>query len=237
MEKAASPLYLKIAEDIKKKINEGVFPPNTKLPTEFEFEKMYGVSRITVRKALELLVDDEILIRKQRIGTYVMEKKISRNLNQPMSFTKSCLANGNEVSTELLSAELVKGREADLESLSLQKDEYILVIKRLRFCNGVPVMLEENHFSKKFAFLLSEDLTGSLYDILERYGIFPSNSRKVIGVCYATREEADFLSIKEGSALLLSKDVVYDKDGKPVYRGKEIINAERFEYTIFLRST
>lgn len=237
MEKTASPLYLKIAEDIKKKINEGVFPPNTKIPTEFEFEKMYGVSRITIRKALELLVDDEILIRKQRIGTYVMEKKISRNLNQPMSFTKSCLANGNEVSTELLSAELIKAREADIESLSLKRDEYILVIKRLRFCNGVPVILEENHFPREFAFLLSEDLTGSLYDILERHEVFPSDSRKVIGVCYATREEADFLSIKEGSALLLAKDIVYDREGNPLYRGKEVINAERFEYTIFLRNT
>ena len=89
MKEHTSPLYLQISEDIKRKIHNGEYQVNTKIPTEAELEKIYGASRITIRKALELLVEDEILSRKPKIGTYVTAKKITRSLNQSMSFSKT----------------------------------------------------------------------------------------------------------------------------------------------------
>lgn len=58
-----------------------------------------------------------------------------------------------------------------------------------------------------------------------------------IGVCYATKEEAEHLEIKEHDALIMSKDIAYDVDGEPVYNGKEIINADRYEYKILTSNT
>ncbi|MFT4004651.1 MAG: GntR family transcriptional regulator [Lacrimispora sp.] len=84
------PLYLQIAEDIKSKIRNEEIKANTRIPTELELSEMYQVSRITIRKALEILVDDEILVRKQRIGTFVSNKKMSRSLNSFMGFSQSC---------------------------------------------------------------------------------------------------------------------------------------------------
>ncbi len=74
----AIPLYLQIAEDIKSKIKKEELKANSRIPTELELSDFYQVSRITIRKALELLVDEEILIRKQKIGTFVSNKNISR---------------------------------------------------------------------------------------------------------------------------------------------------------------
>lgn len=68
---ASEPMYQQIAEDIKKKIQTGEYKENEQIPTETELEKIYGVSRITVRKAMEILVGEEILIRKRRMGTFV----------------------------------------------------------------------------------------------------------------------------------------------------------------------
>ena len=80
------PLYIQIAGDIKSKIERKEILANSRIPTELELSSAYGVSRITIRKALELLVDEEILVRKQRIGTFVSDKKISRSLNSFMGF-------------------------------------------------------------------------------------------------------------------------------------------------------
>lgn len=98
----AVPMYQQIAADIKNKIQIGEYKENSKIPTEFELEKIYGVSRITIRKALELLVDDDILVRKQRMGTFVMPNKISWNLNSNFSFSKVNEQAGHSVRTELL---------------------------------------------------------------------------------------------------------------------------------------
>lgn len=95
----AVPLYLQIAQDIKGKIDRKEIAANSRIPTEAELSKAYQVSRITIRKALEILVDEEILVRRQRIGTFVSDKKLSRNLNHFMGFTKICELNGKKAGT------------------------------------------------------------------------------------------------------------------------------------------
>lgn len=232
----AVPLYLQIAEDIKSKIQEGEIKANTRIPTEIELSEAYQVSRITIRKALELLVDEEILVRKQRIGTFVSNKKVSRSLNSFMGFSQSCEMEGNKAGTQFISAELVKAMPSDIKNLQLKEDDKIIKIRRLRYCNDIPVILEENHFPKEFAFLLAEDLNGSLHEILSGHGIVLNHGSKTIGVCYATREEAKYLDIKENDALIISKDIAYDASGKPVYSGKEVVNADRYEYKILTNS-
>ena len=215
----AVPLYLQIAQDIKGKIDRKEIAANSRIPTEAELSKAYQVSRITIRKALEILVDEEILVRRQRIGTFVSDKKLSRNLNHFMGFTKICELNGKKAGTK---------------RLGLSEDDKVIRIRRLRYCDDVPVILEENHFPKEYAYLLAEDLNGSLNEILNRHGVSLVGGSKIIGVCYANREEARLLNIKENDALILSKDVVHDAAGNAVYWGKEVINVERYEYKILI---
>lgn len=232
----AVPLYIQIAEDIKAKIERKELAENSRIPTELELSETYGVSRITIRKALEILVEDEILVRRQRIGTFVSDKKVSRSLNRFMGFTQSCEMSGGRPGTKFLSAELVRAKPSDIKVLRLPEDDKVIRIRRLRYCNDVPVILEENHFPNKFAYLLAEDLNRSLHQILQEHGIILNNGEKTIGVCYATKEEAEHLKIKEHTALIMSKDVAYDITGEPVYNGKEIVNAERYEYKILTNS-
>ena len=231
------PLYMQIAEDIKSKIERKELEANARIPTDLELSEAYGVSRITIRKALELLVEDEILVRRQRIGTFVSDKKVSRSLNSFMGFSQSCELSGGRPGTKFLSAELVKAKTSDVKALRLSEEDKVIRIRRLRYCNDIPVILEENHFPKKFAYLLAEDLNRSLHQILQEHGIILDNGEKTIGVCYATKEEAEHLEIKEHDALIMSKDIAYDVDGEPVYNGKEIINADRYEYKILTSNT
>lgn len=228
----AIPLYIQIAEDIKSKIKKEELKANSRIPTELELSEIYQVSRITIRKALELLVDEEILIRKQKIGTFVSNKKMSRTVNSFMGFTQSCKVNGDKASSEFLSAELVKARPSDIRNLNLEEDDKVIRIRRVRLCNDMPVIMEEVHYPRKYAYLLAEDLTGSLHEILNAHGVIPHHGQKTISVCYATQEEAKHLGVSENDAMILSKDLAYDVDGNPIYYSKEIINADRFELKI-----
>ena len=96
----------------------------------------------------------------------------------------------------------------------------------------LPVSIEENYFSRSYSFLLSEDLEGSLYKVLAAHGVQIGNSEKTLGICYATREQAQLLSVAEGEALLQMQDLVYDGNGAPLFSGREIVDAGRFEYRI-----
>lgn len=228
----AIPLYVQIAEDIKEQIHREELKVDSKIATELELSSLYRVSRITIRKALQQLVDDEILVRKQRLGTFVSGKKMYRNLNTFAGFSRRVEAEGKHAGTKLLSAELVKPTETEATRLQIASEELAIRIRRLRYCNEIPVIIENNLFPKKYAFLLSYDLTGSIYEILAQNSIELNSVERTIGLCYATREEAMHLGLKEHDALILSKEIVYDINGEVSYLGKEVINSDRYEFKI-----
>ena len=108
------------------------------------------------------------------------QKKLCRNINGFMGFTQSCLAEGNTAGAQLVSAELAEATMVDAEELKIQEHEKIIKIVRVRTCDGIPVMLEENHFPARFAYLLGHDLTGSIYQILAENGTIMDNGIKRI---------------------------------------------------------
>ena len=206
------PLYQQLAEELKEQIAKGDIKENERILTEMELSEKYKISRITVRKALELLVDEEILTRKRGIGTFVSGKKMLRNMNQFMGFTQNCEQNGQKPGTKFLSAEILKAKPSDLKNLQLGDDDRVISIRRLRYCD--------------------EDLNGSLHEILTAHGVNLREGIKKLGVCHATREEAALLGVAENEALLFTKDTTFDEKNEPVYYGKNIINPERYEFSI-----
>ena len=100
------PLYQQLSEKIKQQITDGKLKAGDKLMTEAEFSQHFEVSRITVRKAIELLADDGFVVRKQGIGTFVAEKKLHRVVdNQIISFTEMSKMDGHVPSAELITVE------------------------------------------------------------------------------------------------------------------------------------
>lgn len=231
---ASEPMYQQIAEDVKKKIQTGEYKENEQIPTETELEKIYGVSRITVRKAMEILVGEEILIRKRRMGTFVAPRRIPWNPGNIFSFSKTYEAEGRVVKTELLGAELKKAEAADLQRLELN-DNIVLSIKRLRYVDGIPLTIEEMHFSREYLYLLMEDLTGSIHSLLQEHGVKLKAAQKSFAICNATKEEAELLNVERGSALLFMKNMFYDQNKKPVFFSKDVFNADYFELKFTLQ--
>lgn len=229
---SSTPLYKQLVQVIEEQISSGALKEGDQIMTEVELSAEYDVSRITVRKAIELLVEDGILMKRQGVGTFVAEKKIHRKFEGVMGFTQNCLMEGKVAGSKLLAAELVEPAVMDVETLKLSPNEKVIRIVRLRLCDGTPVILEENRFSQKFAFLLSQNLEGSIYQLLGEAGYSMERGAMEIEICQANELESKYLEVEQGKPLLLTKAVVTDEQGEPIHYCKNIINLSHYKMTV-----
>ena len=137
-----------------------------------------------------------------------------------------------------ISREYNVSRISNLPSIShhlhVPEEEPILRVLRVRKCDGVPVMVEDGYFPKRFSYLMSEDLCGSTFEIFRRHGTEPSHFSKIMDICYATKFEAQKLEVRERQALILQKDMAFDQNGDAIHYTKLVINPERYKLTIIM---
>lgn len=230
----STPLYIQLKDIIKSAITSGEFKPEMKIPSEDDFSQRYRVSRITVRRAVTELVDEGLLVKKQGKGTFVSARKVKRNIIEFLSFTLTCQINGVKPGSSLMKKEIIEPSEMDIHELKLQKNEKVILIQRIRYANGEPIIIENNYLSERYKGLFDENLEGhSLYRILkEKYGTEPVRSKKTLEICRATKEEANLLKISISSPLFLMKGIAYDADGMPVHRAKQLIVGDKFIFSI-----
>ena len=229
-----TPLYRQLKDIIKSSILSGEFKPNFRIPTEDELSEKYNVSRITVRKAITDLVEEGLLVKKQGKGTFVSSQKVKRNIIEFLSFTLTCQINGVKPGSRVIRKELIEPSDTDITELKLKGGEKVIFIQRIRYANDEPIIIESNYLPEKFKALLNVNLENhSLYrNLKEEYGVEPVSSKKTLEICNATKEEANLLNLRPGTALFLMKGTVYDADGLPVHRAKQLISGEKFIFSI-----
>lgn len=229
------PLYQQLSDEIKSQISEGKLKAGDRLMTEAEFSQQYEVSRITVRKAIELLVDEGYVMRRQGIGTFIAEKKLRRVVdsdNLVRSFSETSRMSGQEPSSDLLSVEWITPDASVQNHLRIGENEKALKIVRLRKIDGVPVMVETNYYSQKMDFLLQSNLTGSTYEVFRQHGLIPSHAVRSIQICFATTEEARLLGVKENQPLLLQSEETTDQNHQVLHYSKVVVNSQRYVLTV-----
>lgn len=239
---ASIPLYQQLKGVLKNSILSGELTYGDKIPTEVELSEKYGVSRITVRTAISELVEEGFLIKKQGKGTFVSKPKIQRKIEYLTSFTAACEANGLTASSKVVKREVIEPEPEERRDLKLDDEDYLIYIQRIRYAGNEPLMLENNYFSyKKFSFLLTENLEGSLYELLrEKYGVNPadpdkdllSNTRTTIEIARASEEEARLLEVPSGEPLFFINTLIYDDKRRPVHIGRQYVIGERYKFVM-----
>lgn len=230
--KSQSPLYQQLMSRLKNDIMAGVYPPGARIPSEQLLCDLYGVSRVTVRKAMLDLVQEGLLVRRQGKGTFVAQERIQRDLQQITSFSDACRQNGHTAGARLVSAEIAAAAAEDAEKLGLKPGSCVVEIVRLRLCDGEPVMLEINRFPERFAFLMEETGEGSLYECLMRHGCMPSSAVHDIALGHATPMVARHLGCQPGDALLLLDEMVLDQHGEPLHLSRQWIRGDKYTFRI-----
>lgn len=226
------PLYKQLMQRLRNDITAGVYPAGERIPGEQALCEIYGVSRVTVRKALEEIVRGGFLVRRQGKGTFVAQEKIKRDLGHITSFSEACAQIGQTAETRLIERKREAATEEDRICLGLPKGGEVLSICRLRLSNNEPVMLEYNRFSASLAFLLDDPLTSSLYALLAVHGLVPNRAVHDISMGHATEPVSRLLGTKTGDALLLLDQVVYDQHDRPLHMSRQWIRGDRFTFRI-----
>ena len=232
---AITPLYVQLMEELETSIRNGVYKPGDKIMTEAEMAKEYGVSLITVRKAVGSLMEKGLVMRKQGKGTFVTKPKYSRNMKKLQSFTEMCEQMGVKPGAQVLENRLIMADKKVADRLGIEPGSNVVYISRLRLADGEPVQVEKSYFPLKYAFLLEEDLNnGSMFECLkEKAGAKVASSEKMIELCQATAEEAALMDVKKGDYLLFVKSTAYDENGEPMYAGIQLINGDRFSLYVY----
>lgn len=232
---AITPLYVQLMEELETSIRNGVYKPGDKIMTEAEMAKEYGVSLITVRKAVGSLMEKGLVVRKQGKGTFVTKPKYSRNMKKLQSFTEMCEQMGVKPGAQVLENRLIMADKKVADRLGIEPGSNVVYISRLRLADGEPVQVEKSYFPLKYAFLLEEDLNnGSMFECLkEKAGAKVASSKKMIELCRATAEEAALMDVKKGDYLLFVKSTAYDENGEPMYAGIQLINGDRFSLYVY----
>ncbi len=229
---SSSPLYHQLMQRLSEDIERGIYPVGSRIPPEHQLEDLYKVSRVTVRRALAELTSEGLLEKKQGKGTFVSTPRISQDLKSIHSFHDACKQNGFKGGTIVVHVKETSPDASDLEELNIREGDRILETLRVRTADGVPVVLEKNHFSMAYAYLENENLGGSLYNVLRDYGVEPKQATHDISMAFATEAQAKLLDVEPGAPLMRLHEVVYDQKGRPLHNSLQLIRGDRFVFRI-----
>ncbi|GMQ62324.1 phosphonate metabolism transcriptional regulator PhnF [Vallitalea sp. AN17-2] len=232
-----APKYLQITYYFIHKIDNGEIGEGEQLPTEKAIGDMFNVSRITVGKALNELVNQGYIIKKQGKGSFVSLEKKRMQLNAIKGFSEEMKSKGLVPSTKLISINVIEPRIEIAKKLELDINVKVYCIERIRCADGIRMAIEKVFIP----FYLIPDidkcnLEGSLYEILrERYGIVITKGTQSIEAGLIDSEVAELLNIEPESVGLIIERVSYI-DNKPFEYVKSIYRGDKYKFVVELNS-
>lgn len=204
--------YAAIIAEIEQAIADGRLAPGDRLPAERALAEEHGVSRMTVRQALQSLEARGLLRRTigRNGGSFVARPKVERDLGTFSGLSEQLARQGVAAGARVLSAREVDGA---------------VEIARVRYADGEPFALERSTFPGRFRWLLERDLTGSLYELLGDDA--PVRAVERIEPVAADADDAAALGLRVGAPLLLVDRVAYDTDGEVVETARDVFRGDR----------
>lgn len=238
-EPAAQPLYKYIKDDIVRQIKDGVYKPDQCLPSERDFCLIYGTTRMTVRHALNDLEVEGVVYRLQGKGTFVTGAKLVQPLMQVTGFTEDMQRRGKSPSSRLLYAGVQKANHVIASDLGIGLGQDYILIRRLRFADGVPLAIEETALSYHLcSSLLDDDIAhGSIYGRLRQMGIKLITGEQYMEATLADSEQAELLQIERGAAVMHIERHVCSEQGLPVEATYSTYRGDQYRFFVNFDST
>lgn len=231
------PLYFQTARAMEAVITSGKVAPGTTLDNEMLLAERLGLSRATLRSALEHLVDKGLIVRQRGIGTRVVQPIVRRSLELSSLFD-DLAREGRAPTTRVLSLTVIAAPDFVTEALQLEEGALVLCMERLRFAGASPIAKMTNFVPQGLIAPSAERLAESgLYHLLRVAGIRMHSATQTIGARIATASEARLLDERKGAALLTTIRTTYDDHGAAVEHGSHVYAASRYTFDLSLLST
>ncbi|MGO1948742.1 MAG: GntR family transcriptional regulator [Mycobacteriaceae bacterium] len=224
------PLYYQVAERLERSIRNGTIPPGARIESELVIADKLRLSRPTIRRAIQELVDKGLLVRRRGIGTQVVQSHVTRPVELTSLFNDLQESHRNP-STHVLVCESIPAPAELASQLGQATGEPMAHLRRLRLMDGTPMAILENHLPSAYAGITEDDLTGGgLYDYLRGSGVVFKVANQRIGARRATAEEAGLLNIDEGSPLLTVQRTALDNSGETVEIGRHCYRPDLYDF-------
>lgn len=222
------PKYLRIKDEIQAKYVQGQ-PGNHSIPAERLLAREFGVSRMTVRRAVEKLEAETLVYRIQGGGTYTVEPGIVKSVKLS-SFSEDIRARGMSPSSKVLLEEHSQADRNASWHLKISPGTEVFVLRRLRLANGEPMCLEEVTVPSQYVPDIKKlDLSGSFYEVLQRrYRLCPAWADQVVSAIVLEPKDVELLGVAPYSPALKIIRVTYDAKGRRIETSTSIYRGDKY---------
>ena len=231
------PMYRQIADALREKISAGELKPGDALPTESSLQEAFNVSRVTVRQALTLLTEEQIVESIQGSGTYVKEERVNYDIYQLTGFYEKLADRNVDTHSEVSIFEVLKADAKLAEKLNLSHDDKVWHVKRVRFIKQKPVNLEETWMPlAMFPDLTWEVMENSKYHYVEQIKkLVIDRSEQELVPIMPSEEAIAALSLDPAKPILEKVSRGFLKDGRVFEYSRNVFNTDDYKFTLVAR--
>jgi DNA-binding GntR family transcriptional regulator len=224
------PLYFQVSSRLEKAIHSGAIPAGARLENEISIASRLGLSRPTIRRAIQDVVDKGLLVRRRGIGTQVVQGTVTRQV-ELTSLYEDLKNSHHEPGTQVLSHEIRPATKEAADAFGIPVGSDIVFLRRQRSTDTVPVAVLENYLPMEFADITTEQLESrGLYQILTSRGVSIRIAKQKIGARRAHDDEAALLDIEENSPVLTMERVAFDNSGAAIEYGHHCYRPDMYSF-------
>lgn len=228
------PLYFQISTRLQRAISEGELPAGARLENEISLGQRYGLSRPTLRRAIQELVDKGLLVRRRGIGTQVVHGQFTRNV-ELTSLYEDLGRTGQKPTTKVITHTLGEADSHVAAELGVPLGSRVLHLTRVRYADDVPIAVLDNTLPSDLSDFTVADLENlGLYQLLRTRGVIMRVAKQRIGARTATATESELLSLPRGAALLTMARTAFDSSGRAVEFGQHCYSPDLYSFEITL---
>jgi GntR family transcriptional regulator len=234
---ASTPLFDRVKQALRREIHDGTYSVGAPLPPEPELCVRFGVSRATLRRAVDDLVHEGLVYRRQGSGTYVLDARIKLDPVELRGFLEELRLQGHEPTATVLER-VVQPAPADVAAaLRLAAGDPVIFLERLFRSRSEPLALSRSFFPyRTCAALMNADPSGSMYEIMEdELGLDLAYAEQKIEPQFSGAEMARCLGIGRRALLLVIERLTYLSNGEPAHYGNLYTRADRYKIETVLR--
>lgn len=231
------PVYLQLAEFLQERINSNVYSLGSKIPSERELTETFGISRMTVRKAIDVLIERGILVRVQGKGTFVTSPKLDSPLDNGLeSMGKFIRDQGLLPSNKVLSCEIRRAGTKYARIFHISPRDDIFQLFRLRLGNGKPIALEYTYVPGSIIPAIETynfEYT-SLYDLFRKHEIKTAYDHQELEIVNICNPQARLLGIAENTSVFMLHNTVVSESGQVLEHTKSYISGDTVTFSSIL---
>ncbi len=228
------PIYQQLNRILRQLIESGEFKVGDKFLTERAICERFDVSRVTANKALSNLVSEGLLEFSKGVGTFVKRGVLDYELQALVSFTSKAKSAGTTPATTVLEFKKMKAKKIEnavKQKLSVENDQELYMVDRLRLADDIPVIYEHRYIIAEYCPNLNKkDLEGSLYNVFTtKYKLNITGSEEIIRVVNADENESKILDIEKNLACMLVIAVGFCENSNPFWWERTLYRGDIFE--------